>query len=381
MMKIGVNLSFIKTHVGFGIGSYITNILLGLQEQGLLNSYYLIIRESFHPYAKELFPNANFLLMNEKSWMKKTGRFAEFLISHDLDMIQVPRIAALEDLDLMFYPFHAVSNKMTLPIPIVMTVHDLFHCNYPEYLSKKYLTYVRWRYKPLIKKADHIIAISDFVKKDIQKHFPSTHGDKIHRIYNSIVFDYSHSETNGIDKPYILCVNSMRHHKNFITLLKAFNAIQQQIPHTLVLVGGQGEASEEINDYIQARQLNDRIILMSDLSDEQRNSLYCHADLFVSPSVHEGFGMTPIEAMMAQRSVITTRETSLPEVTQGLAHYYEPARDASKLAEKIMEVLQHPESSESLKEKALMMKEAYDPIRIAREYDAFLKGVIHENRN
>ena len=380
-MKIGVNLSFIKTNVGFGIGSYITNILLGLQEQGLLDSYYLIIRESFHPYAKDLFPHAHFLLLKEKEWMKKTGRLANFLISHDLDMVQVPRIAKREAFDLMFYPFHAVSNKMNLPIPVVMTVHDLFHCNYPEYLSKKYLTYVRYRYNPLIEKADQLIAISDFVKNDIQKHFPNTHADKIHRIHNSIVFDKTNLEALEIGKPFILCVNSMRHHKNAITLVKAFDALHQQIPHALILVGGHGEASNEINDYIQARQLNDRILIMSDLSNKQRNKLYCDADLFVSPSLHEGFGMTPIEAMMAQTPVITTKETSLPEVTQGLAHYYEPARDALKLADKILEVLHNPESSESLKEKALVVKKAYDPLRIAREYDAFLKGVIHENRN
>lgn len=380
-MKIGVNLSFIKTTTNFGIGSYVTNILSSLQELGLLDSYYLIIQKSFQPYAEDLFPDANLLLLKEKDWMKKTGRLANFLIAHDFDMVQVPRLAKQEDLDLMFYPFHAVSNKMNLKIPVVTTVHDLFHCNYPEYLSKKYLAYVRYRYNPLIYKADHLIAISDFVKDDIQKHFPKVKADKIHRIHNSIVFDETLLTSVDIDKPYILCVNSMRYHKNYLTLVKAFHTIHHEIPHKLVLVGGQGEASREIQQYLQHHQLEDRVLCLSELSDGQRNYLYRHADLFVSPSLHEGFGMTPIEAMLAARPVITTKETSLYEVTQGLANYYEPARDDSQLANKMLEVLANPEPAESLTEKAFRLKQAYDPINIAREYDSFLKGIIHENRN
>ena len=380
-MKIGINLSFIKTTTNFGIGSYITNILLSLQELDLLDSYYLIIQESFHPYAKDLFPAANLLLLDEKKWMRKTGRLSNFLIAHDFDMVQVPRFAKQEALDLMFYPFHAVSNKMNLNIPVVTTIHDLFHCNYPEYLSKKYLTYVRYRYNPLIYKSDHLIAISDFVKDDIQKHFPKVTKSKIHRIHNSIVFDEALLEAVDIDKPYILCVNSMRYHKNYLTLVKAFHTIHHEIPHMLVLVGGQGEASREIQQYVQHHQLQDRVICLSELSDGQRNYLYRHADLFVSPSLHEGFGMTPVEAMLAATPVITTKETSLYEVTQGLANYYEPARDACQLANKMLEVLQNPEPQECLRNKALQLKEAYDPIKIALEYDRFLKGIVYENRN
>lgn len=380
-MKIGVNLSFIIDQVDFGIGSYIANILRGFQELNCLDSYYLIVRKSFYPRAKTLYPEANFIILKENKWMYRCGRFQNFLISHDCDMLQIPKITQQENLDLMFYPFHAISNNMNLKIPIVMTVHDLFHCNYPKNLSRKYLAYVKLRYRSLMHHSDRMITISDFVKSDVLNFFPKVNPEHVHRIHNSIVFDTNKITPMAIEKPFILCVNSMRIHKNNITLIKAFHRIKAQIPHKLILVGGWGEASQEIQDFIRANQLESRVKITSSLSEGERNFLYRDADLFVSPSLHEGFGMTPIEAMLAKTSVITTKETSLYEVTQGLAHYYESAQDDRQLAKKILQVLERKESKDLLSQKAEQVAESYHYLTIAKEYDRFLKGVLNENRH
>jgi glycosyltransferase involved in cell wall biosynthesis len=380
-MKIGVNLSFIIDHVDFGIGSYIANILRGLQELDCLDSYYLIVRKSFYPRAKTLYPQANFIVLKENKWMYRCGRFQNFLISHDCNMIQIPKITRQENLDLMFYPFHAISNNMNLKIPIVMTVHDLFHCNYPENLSRKYLAYVKFRHQILIHHSDHIITISDFVKSDVLHFFPKVDPEHVHRIYNSIIFNTNKITPMVIEEPFILCVNSMRTHKNYITLIKAFHRIKDRIPHKLILVGRWGEASQKIKDFIETNRLEDRVIIKSSLSEGERNFLYRNADLFVSPSLHEGFGMTPVEAMLAKTSVITTKETSLYEATQGLAHYYEPAQDDRQLAKEILQVLELKESKDLLSQKAEQVAESYHYLTIAKEYDQFLKGVLDENRH
>ena len=380
-MKIGVNLSFIIEKVDFGIGSYIANILRGLQELGCLDSYYLIVRKSFYPFASTLYPQANFIILKENHWMNKCGKYENFLTNHDYDYIQIAQIARREDLALMFYPFHAVSNNMNLKIPIVTTVHDLFHCNFPENLSKKYLAYVNFRYPYLMHQSDYLITISDFVKSDVLKFFPNVDPDRVHRIHNSILFNTNKITPIAVEKPFILSVNSMRTHKNLITLVKAFHRITYQIPHQLILVGRWGEASQEIQDYIVANQLEDRVEIKCSLSEGKRNFLYRHADLFVSPSLHEGFGMTPVEAMLAKTPVITTKETSLYEATQGLAHYYEPAQDDERLAKTILHVLESKESEDLLSQKAKQLTDAYDYLTIAKTYDQFLKGVLNENRH
>lgn len=380
-MKIGVNLSFIVEQVDFGIGSYIANILRGLQELDCLDSYYLIVRKSYYPHVKKHYPQANFIILKDRKWIRKCGRFKNIIISHDYDMIQIPKIAKRENLDLMFYPFHAVSNNMNLKIPIVTTVHDLFHCNFPGNLSKKYLTYVKFRYPYIIHRSDHLITISDFVRSDVVKFFPRVDPNKVTRIHNSIIFNKDQITEIVLEKPFILCVNSMRTHKNHITLVKAFSRIKDQIPHQLILVGGWGEASEEIQHFIKTNQLANRIDIRSSLTEGERNFLYRDADLFVSPSLHEGFGMTPVEAMLAETSVITTKETSLYEATQGLAHYYEPALDPCELAKTMLNVLKSKESKDLLSKKAEQLTQAYDYLTIAKEYDTFLKGVFDENRH
>jgi glycosyltransferase involved in cell wall biosynthesis len=380
-MKIGVNLSFIVDHVDFGIGSYIANILRGFQELNCLDSYYLIVRKSFYPLAKTLYPQANFIILKEKNWMKKCGRLKNILTSHDHDMIQIPKIARRENLDLMFYPFHAISNNMNLKIPIVTTVHDLFHCNFPENLNSKYLTYVKFRHQVLLHHSDQIITISDFVRSDVLNFFPKVDSKNVHRIHNPIIFDANKITPLAIETPFILCVNSMRTHKNNITLVKAFHRIEDRIPHHLIFVGGWGEASQEIQNFIVTNRLEDRVEIKNSLSEGERNFLYRNAALFVSPSLHEGFGMTPVEAMMAQTPVITSTETSLPEATQGLAHYYKPALDDKALAQAILQVLASKASAEQLSQKAEQLTAAYNYLTIAKEYDAFLKGVLNENRH
>lgn len=123
---------------------------------------------------------------------------------------------------------------------------------------------------------------------------------------------------------------------------------------------------EAIREYIAAGKMEDRVVILgSDLSDDERNGLLAGADLFVSPSLFEGFGRTPVEAAMLEIPVLTTRETSLPEATMELVHYYEPARDENALAEAILSVFSSPQSPEQRREIARILREQYAPERIA----------------
>ena len=131
----------------------------------------------------------------------------------------------------------------------------------------------------------------------------------------------------------------------------------------LVVVGRETDYwREKMLPYIELQGMSEYIIRVSDISFEELRWLYSHALLFVTPSLHEGFGYTPIEAAICGCPVISSTCESLPDVTQGRVIYYEPATDDQKLAEKITEMLNNPLSQKHLDETASLFSRLYSPI-------------------
>ena len=118
-----------------------------------------------------------------------------------------------------------------------------------------------------------------------------------------------------------------------ITLVKAFDRISDRVPHQLVIVGCKGNGMDSIREYLKSRHLDSRVLFTDYIEDSQLSWLYGHADLYVTTSLYEGFGMTPVEAMGRGIKTICSTATSLPEVTMKAANYYEPAEDDEILAE------------------------------------------------
>lgn len=170
--------------------------------------------------------------------------------------------------------------------------------------------------------------------------------------------------------PYILSVNAHRKNKNLITLLKAYRKIADKISQKLVLTGIKINGGENLEEYVKTYGLEDRVIMAGFVPDAQLAWLYEHADLFVTPSLYEGFGMTPVEAMGYGCPVISSKDTSLYEVTKGLAVYYEPSADKNALAETMLAVLEGrvPVNREYNRK---TMRKAYDYRHISKLYYNF----------
>ena len=381
MMKIGVDLSFIETQHGVeGIGMYTLNLLKGLQKINKLEHFCLFVKSSFVEEAKSIFsqgevieletPNIERLALEVLS-KKPIKRLAnEFYYYWKI----LPAKVQEAKCDMLFYPFNTVCLRVIPGIPVVITIHDLFFKNFPSHLRPTYLKVVANRYNYFMHKADALIAISNFVKEDILKFFNEVEASKIHVIHNPVILSDGKSVQPLIDGQYILSLNSIARHKNIITLVKAFHSVIHQIPHKLVLAGGMKNRNDSIKEYIITNNLEERVILTGYVDEDKKRSLYKNADLFVSPSLHEGFGLTPIEAMIMEIPVITTKETSLPEVTRGLANYYEPPCDHKKLAEKIVDILSNPTEKDDLTKVKESMLHKYCPETAALNYwDAFEK--------
>ncbi len=373
-MKIGIDLSFIRPdHKNGGTEAVMKNLIKGFEElkaQGLSDEFvYFIHRDIFEDYRK-LFPNL-------------TYRVYELPGPHPFRMIWfqtfcLSRILQQEKIDLLYFPTFQTGLKIHWSIPVVINPHDIQYKYYPEYFSYLKRCYFQIFYTIALKKANRVIAISRYVANSYQKYFGKYVKNKLCIIYNPIEFkDRKEEEVEALknfDGRYILCINSLTKHKNLITLVKAFHLLLQSGTNEglkLVIGGAKWNGTNEIADYIEQNGLQDDIILTGFLSDGQLSYLYHHAELFVTPSLYEGFGMTPVEAMAAECPVISSKETSLYEVTMGLVRYYEPADDPKALCDAMAEELKKDVRDKNRKAVLKRNKEAvlcYSKEKIVKKY-------------
>ena len=121
-------------------------------------------------------------------------------------------------------------------------------------------------------------------------------------------------------------------HKNLETLIRVMAELKKNkshLPQRLLVSGISGNASDSVKKLIKENQLEDNVTLTGFIKNEERNTLYQHCRAFLFPSIFEGFGIPPIEAMAFGATVITTDRTSIPEVTQGKANYVEDPFDVN----------------------------------------------------
>jgi glycosyltransferase involved in cell wall biosynthesis len=129
-----------------------------------------------------------------------------------------------------------------------------------------------------------------------------------------------------MEKGYYYTVSSLLPHKNLKTLLYVIKKLKDENSHVskkLLISGIGGKSKNEIINLISKLGIEKEVVLTGFVSNEERNSLYKNAKIFLFASIFEGFGMPPIEAMMLGTPVITTKLTSIYEVTQGKAYYVE----------------------------------------------------------
>ncbi|HAZ95763.1 MAG TPA: glycosyl transferase group 1, partial [Treponema sp.] len=165
-------------------------------------------------------------------------------------------------------------------------------------------------------------------------------------------------------------LNAYIEKKNPMTLLKAFNLIKDKTDLNLVFCGGYREDSiwNGMQEYMQANQISSRVKLLFRVKDEERNWLLANAALFVTPSLFEGFGRTPVEAAICKIPVISTKETSLFEATQGLCNYVENATDEKELAELMLNIIENPQEEKQLEEIAKKLACIYQAENCAKLY-------------
>ena len=228
---------------------------------------------------------------------------------------------------------------------VITAIHDLTYLRYPETMKASNLEHLKRGMSYSIERSDRIITVSEFSKWELQK-LLGVPPEKIDIVYNAPslvdeVADYQTTcEKYGIQPPYILFVGTIEPRKNINRLLRAFDLLKSvyHIPHQLVLAGGKGWRDEEIYRTAQTIHYSKDVVFTGYVSSAEKNTLYRSANVFVFPSVYEGFGIPPLEAMACGCPVVCADAASLPEVVGNAAELVDPLSEES-IAQGIWQVL------------------------------------------
>lgn len=200
----------------------------------------------------------------------------------------------------------------------------------------------------IIRNSDKIVTISEFSKLQIRSFYPSLSDDTIVNLGNSV----STNNSNGqclVDEKYILYVGRICKMKNVITLVKAYITIKERLAGIkLVLVGKKTQYwYEHVLPIVDECCCND-IVIIEDCTELQLTSLYKNTELFVFPSLREGFGSPPIEAAIECVPVLSTNCDSLDEVLMGQVYTYNPPTNEDALSKKILDIINNKPNRQKL---------------------------------
>lgn len=210
----------------------------------------------------------------------------------------------------------------------IVTVHDMVYKAFPETVRGRTMMMLNMGLKKSMKRADIIVTDSEFSKREIVKYFPQ-HEEKIRVVPCGVDLEKFRpcdeperipavKESLGIEGDYFLYLGTIEPRKNLERLISAYNALAKKLGDEcpkLVLAGGKGWLYDGIFARVERLGLTDKVIFTKYVPSEDMNPLMCGALAFVFPSLYEGFGMPPLEAMACGVPVLTSGEASLPEVT------------------------------------------------------------------
>jgi glycosyltransferase involved in cell wall biosynthesis len=213
----------------------------------------------------------------------------------------------------------------------VITIHDLTYKRHPELLQKETLHNLGVHMAREIAAADAIICVSDCTRRDLLRYY-EVDPSRAHAIHSGLAAPSEYAPVVGLPKRYILFVSTIEPRKNLRVLLDAFERLDYE--GSLVVVGKIGWKSEEI----VPRLRGGRIVHLDYLDAPRLATVYRDAEVFVMPSIYEGFGFPLLEAMLHGVPSIAARSSSLPEVGGDAALYFDP-NDAGELESQLQRVL------------------------------------------
>lgn len=356
-MKIGIITDFVDGNLG-GIGTYTHNLIQQLNEIDEFNQYYLIHGES---KDIQVYKTNEEILIKKYSFSKGSRSIWRYF-STPL------KLKSMKQLDIVHDTYEIGPLSFKMPFKRIITVHDLSPFLFPDTFSSSTVLLHKILFSKTLRSVDKIITVSESSKYDLVTHF-NVSEDKIKVIFNGVDTKFrpltkdiinEFLRTYNINFHFILYVGTLEPRKNLPTLLKAYHQLKKRnINHKLVIAGKKGWKYQEIFETIDKLNLKDDIIFTGYVPENYLPALYNAADVFVYPSIYEGFGLPPLEAMACGTPVITSNTSSLPEVVGNAGIMVDP-NNIDMLATAMYEVLSDDSLMKEMAKKGLDRAKLFD---------------------
>ncbi|MFZ5351548.1 MAG: glycosyltransferase family 4 protein [Bacillota bacterium] len=311
-MILGMDGRVVTWHIGSGLATYTNNLITHLNELNSMNNTYMFYPTPFKTDVYDLKDMPKNLLTGERRldfWHNMY--ITDWKMNYPVDV------------------FHNTVNGIGLPKTFegknVITLHDLIPYVMPETVDRPHLNYT-FKFTPqIVEEAAHIITVSNFSKSDIQRYFGIS-DDKItvthlaaDMIYTPMDRDKARNvifNKYGIDKRYILYLGGFSLRKNIARLIKAFRRVVDETPSSiyLLILGEHSRSFNSLWNQTEQLGLSDSVKFLNFVPTDDLPFFYNGAEVFVYPSLYEGFGLPPLEAMQCGTPVVTSNVSSIPEI-------------------------------------------------------------------
>ena len=368
-MRIGIDARFFGP-IGKGLGRYTQKLIENLEKIDKENQYFVFLgRENFEEYKPQS-PNFHKVLAN-CPWYSLS------------EQIKMPWLLNKFQLDLVHFPHFNV--PFLYRRKFIVTIHDLILLQFPTVkgttLNSVFYKIKFWAYRFIIwsaiKRAEKIITVSNFTKKELLKYYRKDLADEKITVTYEAGSDWEKNEKNtdskdlgilkkyGIIKPYLLYVGNAYPHKNLERLVLAFSRLNSDQKYQLVLVGKSDYFYQRLQKTIKEKNIKD-VIFPEQISDEILGLIYQRSKVYVFASLYEGFGIPPLEAMSRNVPVISSDHPCMKEILGESAYFFDGEKEES-IVVAMKKVLEDEEMRKNLIDKGLQQIKKYSWEKMARE--------------
>jgi glycosyltransferase involved in cell wall biosynthesis len=360
----------------FGIGTYIRNLLRHLARIDQFNEYVLLCQEPDLGVADQLGPNFRTVLEPSPNYSLR-------------EQVHIPWVLRRVRPDVFHAPHYVLPPAVRCRS--VVTIHDCIHLMFPQYLpNRAAYAYAKASMWNAAKRSDRVLTVSEASKRDIL-HFFNVPPEKVVVVYNAIDERFWVApkeedtarvrERYQLDHGFVLYVGNIKPHKNLVRLIEAFDQLRQDGGFSdlkLLIIGDEISRLPALRRAVHSHKLHKQVRFLGYLPDETLAILYRLAAVFVFPSLYEGFGLPPLEAMASGTPVVTSNVSSLPEVAGDAAVLVDPY-DPQSIVDGIRRVLTDPELAQELRMRGLVRAREFSWERSVARTCELYKEVSEKN--
>lgn len=347
-MKVAIDVRTVLPNRS-GVGNYVLHLIQNLRKVDPDSIYFFLSLKKNLSFLGPLAPEQNPLQTVFSHENHPLGDFWEHFI--------LPIRLMKKGIDVFHGPASLIPFRRD-HYQVVVTIHDLVAFLFPETIPLKYGAYMRYLLRQAVKRANKIISVSHHTRQDLIEilKVPSEKIVVIHEAPSPIFRPYDRNkvrtllkERYGIKKKYIYHLGNIEPRKNLIVLLQAFTRVCQELgtEYQLVVSGQKGWLIRSLSHFLKNYPMRDQVLFTGYVPMEDLPLLMNGAEIFVFPSLYEGFGLPVLEAMSCGTPVISSNRSSIPEIVGSAGVLIDPT-DVQELAHRIVYLLRNGEERRRL---------------------------------